>query len=336
MIIRKPERNLGMELVRVTEAAAMNAARWMGRRQKEAGDQAAVDAMRVMLKTVDMDGVIVIGEGEKDEAPMLYNGERVGNGDGPAVDVAVDPVEGTTLLAKGQPNAIAVIGVAPRGSMWNPGPGFYMKKIAVGPEAADVIDLDAPVAVNLQKVAKAKGKAIDDLTVFVLERPRHNNLIAQIAASGARVAVYGDGDVAGGLMAALPDTSIDVMMNIGGTPEGVITACAIKAVGGQLLGKLSPQSQAEEKALKAAGLDLKRILTVDDLVSSDDVYFVATGITTGRLMRGVRYQGNSARTYSMVIRGKSGTIRYIEAIHRWDKLRRISNIDYRQGLHLKS
>ncbi len=330
MTIQKPERNLGMELVRVTEAAAINAARWMGRRQKEAGDQAAVDAMRVMLKTVDMDGVIVTGEGEKDKAPMLYNGERVGNGKGPAVDVAVDPVEGTTLLSKGQPNAIAVIGVAPRGSMWNPGPGFYMKKIAVGPEAANVIDLDAPVAVNLQKVAKAKGKAIDDLTVFVLERPRHNKLIAQIAASGARVAVYGDGDVAGGLMAALPDTSIDVMMNIGGTPEGVITACAIKAVGGQLLGRLLPQSQAEEEALKAAGLDTKRILTVDDLVNSNDVYFVATGITTGRLMRGVRYQGSSARTYSMVIRGKSGTIRYIEAVHRGDKLQKLNNTNPNQ------
>lgn len=317
-----------MELVRVTEAAAMNAARWMGRRQKELGDQAAVDAMRLMLDTVDMDGIVVIGEGEKDEAPMLYNGEKVGNGDGPEVDVAVDPVEGTTLLAKGQPNAIAVIGVAPRGSMWNPGPGFYMEKIAVGPEAAGVIDLDAPVAVNLQKIAKVKGKDISDLTVFVLERPRHDKLIAEIAAAGARVALYGDGDVAGALMAAMPDTNIDVMMNVGGTPEGVITACAIKSVGGQLLGRLSPQSQAEKEALEAGGLDLNRILSVDDLVSGDDIHFAATGITTGRLLRGVRYAGGSARTYSMSIRGRSGTIRYIEAVHQWDKLMKISDIDY--------
>ncbi|HEY83705.1 MAG TPA: class II fructose-bisphosphatase [Chloroflexi bacterium] len=324
----RPERNLGMELVRVTEAAAMNAARWMGRRQKELGDQAAVDAMRLMLDTVDMDGIVVIGEGEKDEAPMLYNGEKVGNGDGPEVDVAVDPVEGTTLLAKGQPNAIAVIGVAPRGSMWNPGPGFYMEKIAVGPEAAGVIDLDAPVAVNLQKIAKVKGKDISDLTVFVLERPRHDKLIAEIAAAGARVALYGDGDVAGALMAAMPDTNIDVMMNVGGTPEGVITACAIKSVGGQLLGRLSPQSQAEKEALEAGGLDLNRILSVDDLVSGDDIHFAATGITTGRLLRGVRYAGGSARTYSMSIRGRSGTIRYIEAVHQWDKLMKISDIDY--------
>ncbi len=324
----RPERNLGMELVRVTEAAAMNAARWMGRRQKELGDQAAVDAMRLMLDTVDMDGIVVIGEGEKDEAPMLYNGEKVGNGDGPEVDVAVDPVEGTTLLAKGQPNAIAVIGVAPRGSMWNPGPGFYMEKIAVGPEAAGVIDLDAPVAVNLQKIAKVKGKDISDLTVFVLERPRHDKLIAEIAAAGARVALYGDGDVAGALMAAMPDTNIDVMMNVGGTPEGVITACAIKSVGGQLLGRLSPQSQAEKEALEAGGLDLNRILSVDDLVSGDDIHFAATGITTGRLLRGVRYAGGSARTYSMSIRGRSGTIRYIEAVHQWDKLMKISDIAY--------
>ncbi len=324
---KKPDRNLGMELARVTEAAAMNAARWMGRRQKESGDQAAVDAMRLMLKTVAMDGIIVIGEGEKDEAPMLYNGEKVGNGNGPEVDVAVDPVEGTTLLAKGQPNAIAVIGVAPRGSMWNPGPGFYMEKIAVGAEAAGVIDLDAPVAVNLQNIAKAKGKNIDDLTVFVLERPRHDKLIAEIAASGARVALYDDGDVAGGLMAAMPDISIDVMMNIGGTPEGVITACAIKAVGGQLLGRLLPQSQAEKEAVEAAGLDINRILTVDDLVGSNDVYFAATGITTGRLLRGVRYQSGGARTYSMVIRGKSGTVRYIESIHQWKKLRAISKVE---------
>ena len=325
---KQPERNLGMELVRVTEAAAMSAARWMGRGQKEAGDQAAVDAMRLMLDTIDMDGVIVIGEGEKDEAPMLFNGEKVGNGRGPAMDVAVDPVEGTTLLAKGKPNAIAVIAVAPRGTMWNPGPGFYMEKIAVGPEARDVIDLNAPVADNLKKIAKALGKDVRDLTVFVLERPRHDQLIADIAAVGARVALHQDGDVAGSLMAACIDRGIDVMWNIGGTPEGVISACAIKALGGQLLGRLCPQKPGEREALLAAGLDTERILTVDDLVSSDDVFFAATGITPGQLLNGVQYESGGARTFSMAIRGRSGTIRYIEAVHRWEKLMKISAIDY--------
>ena len=325
---RKPERNLGMELVRVTEAAALAAARWMGRGQKEAGDGAAVDAMRLILDTIDMDGVIVIGEGEKDDAPMLYSGERVGNGDGPAVDVAVDPVEGTTLLATGKPNAIAVIGTAPRGTMWNPGPGFYMEKIAVGPEAADAIDLDAPVTDNLENVAKALGKEIQDLTVFVLERPRHKELIAEIAAAGARVSLHGDGDVAGSLMAASPTGGIDIMLGTGDTPEGVISACAIKAMGGQILGRLKPQSVKEFEALLEAGLDTKRILTVDDLVTDDDVYFAATGITPGQLLNGVRYESGRARTHSLVIRGRSGTIRFIESIHRWDKLMKISQIDY--------
>ncbi len=325
---KKPERNLGMELARVTEAAALAAARWMGRGQKESGDGAAVDAMRLMLDTVDMDGIIVIGEGEKDEAPMLYSGEQVGNGEGPAVDVAVDPVEGTSLLAAGKPNAIAVLGTAPRGTMWNPGPGFYMEKIAVGPEAADVIDLDAPVTDNLKNVAKALGKEVQDLTVFVLERARHNELIAEIAAAGARVSLHGDGDVAGSLMAASPTNPIDIMIGTGGTPEGVISACAIKAMGGQILGRLKPQSVTEFEALLEAGLDTKRILTVDDLVTSDDVYFAATGITPGQLLNGVRYESGRARTHSMVIRGKSGTIRLIESIHRWDKLMKISQIDY--------
>jgi len=324
----RPQRNLGMELARVTEAAAMAAGRWMGRGQKEAGDQAAVDAMRLILTTVDMDGVIVIGEGEKDEAPMLYNGERVGNGNGPAMDVAVDPVEGTTLLAKGKPNAISVIAVAPRGTLWNPGPGFYMEKIAVGPAARDAVDLDAPVADNLQRVARALGKQVQDLTVFILERPRHERLIAEIAAAGARVALHQDGDVAGALMAVMPDTGIDLMINIGGTPEGVIAACAIKALGGQLLGRLAPQKPGEREKLLAAGMDTERIFTVDDLVRSDDVFFAATGITPGLLLNGVRYTGDGARTSSVVIRGRSGTIRYIEAIHRWEKLRRISQIDY--------
>jgi len=326
----KPGRNLGMELARVTEAAALAAARWMGRRQKEPGDQAAVDGMRLMLDTVDMDGVIVIGEGEKDQAPMLFNGEQVGNGDGPATDVAVDPVEGTRLLAHGKPNAIAVIAVAPRGTMWNPGPGFYMEKIATGLDAKEAIDLEAPVADNLKNVARALGKDVTDLTVFVLERPRHDRLIAEIAEAGARVALHQDGDVAGALMAALETSSVDLMINIGGTPEGVISACAIKALGGQLLGRLAPQSPAEEEALRAAGLDTRHILSVDDLVRSNDVFFAATGITSGRLLRGVRYESGRARTYSLVIRGLSGTIRYLESIHRWEKLMNISSIDYTQ------
>jgi fructose-1,6-bisphosphatase II len=301
----------------------------MGRGQKEPGDQSAVDAMRVMLGTIDMDGIIVIGEGEKDEAPMLYNGESVGNGRGPAMDVAVDPVEGTNLLAKGKPNAISVIAVAPRGMMWNPGPGFYMEKIAVGPQARDVVDLDAPVADNLHNVARALGKDVGDLTVFVLERPRHNQIIAEIAEAGARVTLHQDGDVAGALMAVMPQVDVDLMINIGGTPEGVIAACAIKAMGGQLLGRLAPQKPGELEAIQAAGLDIRRILTVDDLVTSDDVYFAATGITSpGHLLEGVQYFPGGARTFSMVIRGKSGTIRFIEAHHRWDKLMTISEIDY--------
>ncbi|HLA96968.1 MAG TPA: class II fructose-bisphosphatase [Anaerolineales bacterium] len=325
----KPERNLGMDLVRVTEAAAMAAARWMGRNQKEEGDQSAVDAMRLMLSTLDMDGVIVIGEGEKDEAPMLYNGERIGNGQGVAVDVAVDPVEGTNLLAKGKPNAISVIAVAPRGTMWNPGPAFYMEKIAVGPEARDVVDLDAPVIDNLKNVARALGKDVSDLTVFVLERPRHAQIIAEIASAGARVTLHQDGDVAGALMAALPYTGVDLMINIGGTPEGVIAACAIKALGGQLLGRLAPQKPGEREAVLAAGIDLNRTLTLDDMVKSDDVHFAATGITApGQLLGGVVYEAGGARTYSLVIRGLSGTIRFIEGIHRWDKLMRISGIEY--------
>ncbi len=326
----QPERNLGMELVRVTEAAALASARWMGRGQKESGDGAAVDGMRLMLNAVDIDGIIVIGEGEKDEAPMLYNGEKVGTGNGPALDIAVDPVEGTTLLAKGQPNAIAVIASAPRGSMWNPGPGFYMRKIVVGREARDAISLEASVTENLHNVADALGKKVRDLTVFTLERPRHNDIIAEISKAGARVSLHHDGDVAGSLMAAFPSMStIDMMITIGGTPEGVITACAIKALGGQILGRLEPQSVNELKALHEAGLDVDKILTVDDMVRSDDVSFAATGITSpGHLIKGVRYERHGAHTHSVVIRGKSGTIRYIESIHTLEKLHAISAIDY--------
>ncbi len=326
----QPERNLGMELVRVTEAAALASARWMGRREKESGDGAAVDGMRLMLNAIDMDGVIVIGEGEKDEAPMLYNGEQVGTGNGPALDLAVDPVEGTTLLAKGQPNAIAVIASSPRGTMWNPGPGFYMRKMVVGREAHNAISLEVSVTENLQNVAKALGKRVQDLTVFTLERPRHDKIIEEVIAAGARVSLHHDGDVAGSLMAAFPNEStIDMMITIGGTPEGVITACAIKALGGQFLGRLEPQSVEELKALQEAGLDVDRILTVDDMVSSDDVSFAATGITSpGHVIKGVRYESGSMHTHSIVIRGKSGTIRYIESIHSQEKLKAISAIDY--------
>ncbi|MBC8333484.1 MAG: class II fructose-bisphosphatase, partial [Anaerolineae bacterium] len=261
---------------------------------------------------------------------VIHRARTYGNGTGPEMDVAVDPVEGTTLLAQGKPNAIAVIAASPKGSMWNPGPGFYMEKIAVGPDARDAIDLDAPVGDNLRNVAKALGKDVRDLTVFVLERPRHDKIIAEIGEVGARVALHHDGDVAGSLMAACPGmSSIDLMINIGGTPEGVITACALKALGGQILGRLAPQSEEERAAVVEAGLDTKRILTVDDMVNSEDVFFAATGITSpGHLMEGVKYESGRARTYSMVIRGKSGTIRYIESVHNLDKLMKISAIDY--------
>ncbi|HIC87811.1 MAG TPA: class II fructose-bisphosphatase [Anaerolineae bacterium] len=324
----RPQRNLGMDLVRVTEAAALAAARWMGRGQKEAGDQAAVDAMRLILDTVDMDGVIVIGEGEKDQAPMLYNGERVGSGRGPEMDVAVDPVEGTRLLAEGKSNSIAVIAVAPRHAMWNPGPAFYMQKLVVDHEARAVIDLDAPVAENLRNISQAKGMDVDDLTVFILDRPRHQQLIAEVRAAGARITLHTDGDVAGALLAVIPGTGVDVLMGIGGTPEGIIAACAVKAFGGGMLGRLAPQKPGEREAILAAGQDLDRVLTLDDLVRGEDLYFAATGITTGDLLQGVRYDGLGARTHSVMIRARSGTVRYIEAIHRWDKLMRISTIDY--------
>ena len=327
---KEPERNLGMELVRVTETAALASARWMGRRQKEKGDGAAVDGMRLMLNAIDMDGTIIIGEGEKDEAPMLYNGEKVGNRNGPAMDLAVDPVEGTTLLAKGQPNAIAVIAASPAGTMWNPGPGFYMKKMVVGRKARNAISFELSITENLYNVAKALGKRVEDLTVFTLERPRHDKIIEEISTAGARVSLHHDGDVAGSLMAAFPNQStIDMMITIGGTPEGVITACAIKALGGQFLGQLDPQSVEELKLVQKAGLDVDQILTVDDIVKSDDVFFAATGITSpGHVIKGVRYESDGIHTHSIVIRGKSGTIRYIESIHSLEKLKTISAIDY--------
>lgn len=315
-------RDLALELVRVTEAAALAAGRWMGRGQKDAGDEAAVHAMRAMLRTVDMDGVVVIGEGEKDEAPMLFNGEAVGTGKGPAVDVAVDPVEGTSLLAHGRPDSIAVIGVAPRGTMWSPGPGFYMNKLVVGREAREAIApaiLAAPVADALAAIAQAKHKAVEDLTVFVLDKPRHAGLIADLRAAGARVLTRTDGDVAGALMAATPGSGVDVLMGIGGTPEGVIAACAVRALGGAMLGQLAPQKPGEREAVLRAGLDLNRVLTERDLVSSEDVFFAASGITDGLLMQGVRYTDGGATTDSIVMRGKSRTRRRVQAEHRFEQ-----------------
>jgi len=317
-------RDLALELVRVTEAAALAAGRWMGRGQKDAGDAAAVDAMRMMLSTVEMEGVVVIGEGEKDEAPMLFNGEAVGTGVGPSVDVAVDPVEGTSLLANGRPDAIAVMAVAPRDTMWSPGPAFYMNKLVVGRDARDAVSassLTARVADTLAAIAGAKRKPVEDLTVFVLDKPRHTSLIADIRAAGARVLLRTDGDVAGALMAATPGSGVDVLMGIGGTPEGVIAACAVRALGGAMLAQLAPQKPGEREAAIAAGLDLDRVLTARELVSSDDVFFAATGITDGLLIPGVHYTaGESATTDSIVMRGRSQTRRTIHAEHRWDKV----------------
>lgn len=326
-----PNRNLALELVRVTEAAALAAGRWMGRGQKEAGDSAAVEAMRLMLSTVDMDGVIMSGEGAKDEAPMLYDGEKVGNGLGPAVDVAVDPIEGTSLLAHGRPDAISVISVAPRGTMWSPGPAFYMNKMVVGRAARAALHpslLSDPVSQTLFNLADALNKRVHDMTVFVLDKPRHQQLILEIREAGARVLLRTDGDVAGALMALTPNSGVDVLMGIGGTPEGVIAACAVRALGGAMLGQLAPQKDSEREAVIASGLDLGIVLTESDLVQSDDVFFAATGITDGVLMPGVHYTSEGASTVSLVMRGKTGTVRTIHAEHRWDKLMEISQIQY--------
>jgi len=315
-----PDRNLALDLVRVTEAAAMGAAHWIGRGDKIAADQAAVDAMRLMLSTVSMDGVVVIGEGEKDEAPMLYNGEAVGAGGGPEVDVAVDPLEGTRLTALGMPNAIAVIAVAERGTMFFPGAALYMDKIAVGPEAADAIDIDASPTENVRRVAEAKGMDPGDVTVVVLERDRHDELIAELRAAGARVNLIRDGDVAPAIAAAQPFTGVDMLMGIGGTPEGVISAAAIKCVGGALQGKLWPRNDGERRRLLDAGFELDRVLTADDLVTGEDVFVAATGVTGGALLRGVRVTGAGAETESIVMRSRSGTVRRIAAFHPADKL----------------
>jgi fructose-1,6-bisphosphatase II len=319
-----PDRNLALELVRVTEAAAMGAGRWIGRGERESADQAAVDAMRHMLQTVSMDGVVVIGEGEKDEAPMLYNGERVGNGHGVEVDVAVDPLEGTRLTALGMPNAIAVIAVAERGTMFFPGAAVYMNKIAVGQAAADAIDIDAPPAENVRRVAEAKGKKIEDVVVVVLDRDRHTGLIGELREVGASVRLITDGDVAPSIAASRVQSTVDLLMGVGGTPEGVISAAAIKCLGGAIQGKLWPRSDEERQALVDAGFDLDRVLTTDDLVAGDDVFVAATGVTDGALLSGVAYTPGGAVTESIVMRSRSGTVRRIEAYHAFDKLRALS------------
>ena len=315
-----PDRNLALELVRVTESAATFASRWTGRGDKIAADQAAVDAMRLMLDTVSMRGVVVIGEGEKDEAPMLFNGEEVGDGTGPEVDVAVDPLEGTRLTALGMPNAIAVIAVSERGTMFFPGAALYMNKIAVGPDAADAIDINATPTENLERVAEAKGHAVNDLTVVVLERDRHDDLIAELREAGARVNLIRDGDVAPAIAAAQSGTGVDLLMGIGGTPEGVISAAAIKCLGGAMQGKLWPRNADERRRLIAGGFDLDRVLSADDLVQGDDVFVAATGVTSGALLRGVRVVGDRIETESIVMRSRSGTFRRIVASHPLTKI----------------
>jgi fructose-1,6-bisphosphatase II len=325
--MERPSRNLALDLVRVTEAAVLAAGRLMGRGEKEAGDQAAVDAMRLVLNTIEIDGVVVIGEGEKDEAPMLYNGERLGAG-GLEVDIAVDPVEGTSLLAMGRPNSVSTVALAERNTMFNPGPIVYMDKLAVGPEASGHIDITAPIKDNLEAVARAKGADVDDLTVIILDRPRHKDLIKNVRQAGARIRLISDGDVAGAIMTARPDSGIDLLAGIGGTPEAVLAAAALKCMGGQIQGRLYPRDEAEAAAARSQGYDLDRILETDDLVSSDDVFFALTGITDGELVEGVKYFGGGARTHSLVMRGRTGTVREIIATHRWEKLMAVSQIRY--------
>ena len=315
-----PSRNLALELVRVTETAAIAASPWVGHGDKNAADQAAVDAMRQMISTVHMDGTVVIGEGEKDEAPMLYNGERVGEGVGPAVDVAVDPIDGTTLTAKGMNNAIAVVALAERGAMFDPSAVFYMEKIVCGPEAAGKIDIAAPVKVNLQRVAQAKGVPINDLTVVVLDRPRHDQLSKDIREAGARIKFITDGDVAGAVMAAREDTGVDLLMGIGGTPEGIIAACAMKCLGGEIQGRLWARNDEEHRALAERGLSASQVLTTNDLVKGNDCFFAATGITDGELLKGVRFDRRVVRSQSIVMRSRSKTIRIINSEHPYSSI----------------
>jgi fructose-1,6-bisphosphatase II len=325
----RPDRNLALEIVRITEAAALAAARWQGRGDKESGDQAAVDAMRKMLESVEMDGTVIIGEGEKDEAPMLFNGERVGTGNPPAVDIAVDPVEGTRLLAEGRPGSLAVFAAAPAGTMFDPGPCVYMHKLVVGPDAADVIDIDAPITDNLAKIAKAQGRAVGDLTVMMLDRDRHEEFKREIRQVGARLLLITDGDVAAAVLAAWESKpEVDVLIGIGGTPEGVTSACAVKALGGRILGKLWPRNDAERGLAVDLGYDVDAVLDTNDLVTSDDCFFSCTGITPGQLVDGVTFDKRGAVTESLMMRGKSGTVRVVKARHRLEKLREYSSVPY--------
>jgi fructose-1,6-bisphosphatase II len=323
-----PDRNLALELVRVTEAAAMAAGRWVGRGDKNGADGAAVDAMRTMISTVSMQGVVVIGEGEKDEAPMLFNGEEVGDGTGPSCDVAVDPIDGTTLTAKGMGNALAVIAVSERGSMFDPGVCVYMEKLATGPEAAAVVDVTAPVEYNVHAVAKAKGGDPEDVTVVILDRPRHDDIVRQVREAGARIKFITDGDIAGAIMAVKDGTGVDLLLGIGGTPEGITAACAIKCLGGVIQGRLWPRDDEERQRAVDQGYDLDRVLTTNDLVGGDNAFFVATGVTDGELLRGVRYRAGGATTHSLVMRSRSGTIRYVESQHQLKKLMTYSGIDF--------
>ena len=327
-MIGKPTRNLALELVRVTEAAALAAGRHMGRGDKKAADKAAVDAMRLMLNTIEMNGIIVIGEGEKDEAPMLYNGEMVGTGSLPDMDIAVDPIDGTRPLSNGLPNSISTVAIAPRGTMFDTGPFVYMNKIAVGPEAKGIVDIEAPATVNLEKIAHAKDAQMEDLTVVILDRPRHEQLISEVRRCGCRIRLIMDGDVSGALMTAWPGSGIDVLLGVGGTPEGVLAACALRAMGGEIQGKLYARNEDELRRGREMGYDFDKLLTMDDLVASEDVFFAATGITDGELLDGVKYFSHGARTSSLVVRGLTGTVREITSTHLWDKLHRISAIEY--------
>lgn len=324
-------RNLGFDLVRVTEAAALSCARWQGLGDKNSADQAAVEAMRHVLQWVPMDGIVVIGEGEKDEAPMLYIGEQIGTGEAPRVDVAVDPIDGTTLLSKGLPNAVSVVALASRGSMFY-APGIvYMEKIAVGRRARGQIHLDAPPADNIRAVARAKDLAVGEVTVVILDRPRHEDLVRQVRDAGARIKLISDGDVAGAIMAAMDGTGVDMLMGIGGSPEAVVAACALKCLGGEIQCRLSPRNEEEKQQAVRAGFDIEKVLTTDDLVRDDDVFFALTGVTGGELVRGVRYTTRGAETESLTMRSRSGTVRRIESSHNFDKLMKFASLPYQKS-----
>ncbi len=324
----EPDKNLALDLVRVTEAAAISAARHQGRGDKTAVDQAAVDAMRTILSTVDLDGIVVIGEGEKDEAPMLFNGERVGNGHPPEVDVAVDPVDGTRLTARGMPGALAVIAVAERGSMYAPGSLVYMDKVAVGEAAAGMIDIEAPVAHNLLQVAKSENKSVSDVTAIILDRPRNEDYIRQVREAGARIALIGDGDISGAIATSKEDSGVDILFGIGGSPEAVTAACAIAALGGEIQCKLWPRDDSEREYAAREGLDLNQVLATRDLVNSDNTFFAATGVTSGQLLDGVDFGGTVVRTHSLIMRSKTRTVRFIDAIHHIDRLQDMATFDY--------